>query len=320
MSRPVLDGRAGRPLPRGMRRLRRARSPRGREHHLPGPLRAPAPRPGERGIVSVDGQRALRPPRHGAGGGRLRREDARASCRVARHRPRALLDRRRQPAAQRPALLRHHRRRARGDRPQRQPRQRGRDPARARGARRDLQHHGGQRGDRPAAGALARAEPRGAADRRALAREGRLQPRHADARRADRRARSARLPAPQPRAPRRRLGRRQRDLRPRPDRRLLRARPRPRRGGGDPARAPAHAAALHAGAPGELLHLRVHLLRAARLEPERPQRLRLSARSSAACWPASIRCPPTWWCRCSTRATRRRSATRRSRASPTSRR
>ena len=57
----------------------------------------------------------------------------------------------------------------------------------------------------------------------------------------------------------------------------------PGRGRGDPARPHPQPAALRARQPRDLLHLRAHLLRAARLEPESPQRVRLpqGARASA---------------------------------------
>ena len=104
-----------------------------------------------------------------------------------------------------------------------------------------------------------------------------------------------------------------RDLRVRPDRRRVPGRCRSgrdgdRRSGGPDARA------FRSGELARVLRVRARLFLAAGLVGLRADACPSRGRCWGGCWRASARPRPTWWCRCRTRAWRRRSATRTSRA------
>ncbi len=161
-----------------MRGVRHLRAPGSVEADLSRALRAAASRPGERRHRIR--RRGARPPReeHGLRQRDLRRGYARDASRHDRNRPHPLLDRRREQALERAADP--HRLRARPGRhlPQRQHRQRERDP-RAAGARRidlpDQQRHRSRPASLcPLAGRIDRGRDRRvdhAADRRVLVRD-----------------------------------------------------------------------------------------------------------------------------------------------------
>ena len=231
-------------------------------------LRASAPRPGVGGDRRLERRPADRPPRDGARRARLRRGEAAGAARRRRDRPRPLLDHRLEPvverAAARPARPGPHRR----ARPQRQPDELGRAARGARGgadrARHDLRH----RGDRGVDRARRLAAPTGRRTSDGPTRR-RLLGRPALRGEARRLPRSARDPAARawPAGERpgwRRLGARLRDLRARPDRRPLRARGAPGRGGHDRGGRARVAAGAARGPPGAL-HLRARLFRPPRL-------------------------------------------------------
>ena len=179
---------------------------------------------------SADGERVRAGARDGLRQRDLRRGHAGDAARQRRHRPHALFHGRREQAVERAADPDRLRARPGRHLPQRQHRQRQRNPRPA-GPRRidlpDQQRH--RSGAAPLCALAGRIDRRRAgrgdhaADRRVLVRAHHEGP-------PDRRARSARLPAAGARPARRRLGGVLGDLRARSDRRHLRARRRARRG------------------------------------------------------------------------------------------
>ena len=209
-----------------MRRLRHPQPQGRREPRLPRPLRAAAPRSGERRYrirltrsdplrgehrridrlerrrrTDHQSRHAADPRRKGDGLRRrhLQRDAPRATARRHRNRTRPLFDSRRIDALQRAAARRIDEQRSARTRAQRQPRERRRAPPPARSGRRDLQHDVGHGSHRAPHRALERARPRARLHRCALARKRRVLRRTPFARPNLRRARSARLPPARPR-------------------------------------------------------------------------------------------------------------------------
>ena len=182
------------------------------------------------GIATADGEKMRISRAMGHVADAFDERGARVPARAHRHRAHALLDRGREPAAERAADPDRLRPRPDRDRAQRQPGQRGR-AARAAGPRRiDLPDQQRHRGGAAPLRALARAHGRRRAGRVDLPGQRGVFVRAADEGSADRRARSARLPPARARAARRRLHRLLRNLRARSDRRHLHPRRRARRG------------------------------------------------------------------------------------------
>ena len=277
---------------RRVRHLRGLRPPGGREPHLPGPLRAPAP---GAGVGRDRGDRralAARREGDGVGGRRVLARAPPAAAGPGGDGPCPLLDRRLLHAPERAA---HQRLVLAGPdraRPQRQPGQRRHAPHGAGAPRRHLPVDFRLGGDPPPHRAGRPQQPGAHADPGARPGQRRLLRRHAHPGHAGRMSRPPRLPSARDRTAGPDLAPGLRDLRPRPPRGRVRAR---RRAGRDRADRPERPA-LDQAVPAEEaapVRLRVRLLRAARHVALGPERATRPARRSATGWPRSTPWRPT---------------------------
>ncbi len=297
-----------------MRRLRHLRASRSGEHDLSGSVRVAAPRTGERWHRRIRRRQGAGVPGDGLRRRRVRHRDAGRPARDAGDRPRPLLDRRFEPAVERPADPDRLRARADRDWPQRQPGQRAGTAGRAGPPGLDLPIE--QRyGSRAASVCPVEGRDRRGGDRRiGVAGAGRVFVRAADAGQADRGPRSARVSPARARPARRRAGRLLGNLRDGSDRRHLRPRRGAGRSAGDQRTGDAVDQAVCAGAAGAL-RLRARLLRAARQLRLRQERQRGANEPRTDSGASSTRSTPTSSCRFPTPACAPRWVMPRNRAS-----